>query len=122
MSKHTDQSSLRNLIQTGKQPFLPYERYGSKLAGVEWLPLSGGKDMEKEVYLIRFAPGSRSHPHIHQGTEEFLMLEGELTDDDGTVFQAGAFVRFGPNSEHSSFSENGCTALVVLSGGTNKAL
>ena len=48
--------------------------------------------------------------------------EGELTDDDGTVFKAGDFVRFEPNSEHSSFSENGCTALVILSGGTNKAL
>ena len=69
-----------------------------------------------------FSENPLSHPHIHQGTEEFLMLEGELTDDDGTVFQAGDFVRFEPNSEHSSFSENGCTALVILSGGTNKAL
>ena len=87
---------------------------------MEWLPLSGGAEADKEVYLIRFGPGSRSHPHIHQGSEEFLVLDGELTDHDGMVFQTGDFVRFEPGSEHWSFSEKGCTLLVILAGGTNR--
>ena len=61
-----DPNCLRSLIQTAKRDFSPYERYGKNLPGVEWLPLSGGADMEHEVYLIRFGPGSRSHPHVHQ--------------------------------------------------------
>ena len=87
---------------------------------MEWLPLSGGAEANKEVYLIRFSPGSRSHPHIHQGSEEFLVLDGELTDHDGMVFRGGDFVRFEPGSEHWSYSEKGCTLLVILAGGTNR--
>ena len=116
------QSVLRSLIRTRDQKFLPYSRYGKTLPGVEWLPLSGGAETDNEVYLIRFGPGSRSHPHIHQGSEEFLVLDGELTDHDGMVFRSGDFVRFEPSSEHWSFSEKGCTLLVILSGGTNRPL
>ena len=114
------QSVLRSLIRTPDEKFQTYNRYGKTLPGVEWLPLSGGAEADKEVYLIRFGPGSRSHPHIHQGSEEFLVLDGELTDDDGMVFRPGDFVRFEPGSGHSSFSEEGCTLLVILAGGTNQ--
>ena len=114
------QSVLRSLIRTRDEKFLHYSRYDKTLPGVEWLPLSGGAEANNEVYLIRFGPGSRSHPHIHQGSEEFLVLDGELTDHDGMVFRSGDFVRFEPSSEHWSFSENGCTLLVILAGGTNQ--
>ena len=116
------QSVLRSLIHTPDEKFQTYNRYGKTLPGVEWLPLSGGAEADKEVYLIRFGPGSRSHPHIHQGSEEFLVLDGELTDHDGMVFQSGDFVRFDPGSEHWSYSENGCTLLVILAGGTNRPM
>ena len=112
-------SDLRKLIRTPEEKFQTYNRYGKTLPGVEWLPLSGGAEANKEVYLIRFDPGRRSHPHIHQGSEEFLVLDGELTDHDGVVFRTGDFVRFEPGSEHWSFSEKGCTLLVILAGGTN---
>ena len=77
------QSVLRKLIRTPDEKFQTYSRYDKTLPGVEWLPLSGGAEADNEVYLIRFDPGSRSHPHIHQGSEEFLVLDGELTDHDG---------------------------------------
>ena len=116
------QSILRKLIRTSDEKFLTYNRYGKTLPGVEWLPLSGGAEADKEVYLIRFGPGSRSQPHIHQGSEEFLVLDGELTDHDGMVFRGGDFVRFEPGTEHWSFSEKGCTLLVILAGGTNRPI
>ena len=112
--------NLRKLIRTPDQKFQTYNRYGKTLPGVEWLPLSGGAEVGKEVYLIRFGPGSRSHPHIHHGSEEFLVRDGELTDDDGMVFRRGDFVRLEPGSKHSSFSKEGCTLLVILAGGTNQ--
>ena len=121
MSEPTStEPDLRKLIRTPEQEFRAYNRYGKTLSGVKWLPLSGGAAADKEVYLIRFDPGSRSHPHIHQGSEEFLGLDGTLTDDDGMIFRTGDFVRFEPGSENSSFSEKGFTLLVILSGGTNQ--
>ena len=114
------QAALRSLTRTNNEKFRAYDRYGTTLEGVEWLPLSVDKQPDKEVYLIRFQPGSRSHPHIHHGSEEFLVLDGELIDDDGAVFRPGDFVRFEPGSQHSSFSEKGCTLLVILTGGTNR--
>ena len=116
------QSVLRSLIHTPDEKFQTYNRYGKTLPGVEWLPLSGGAKADKEVYLIRFSPGSRSHPHIHEGSEEFLVLDGELMDHDGMAFQTGDFVRFESGSEHWSFSEKGCTLLVILAGGTNRPI
>jgi anti-sigma factor ChrR (cupin superfamily) len=116
------QPRLRSLIRTPYEKFRPYNRYGKTLPGVEWLPLSSEAKADKEVYLIRFGPGSRSHPHIHEGSEEFLVLDGELTDHDGMAFQTGDFVRFESGSEHWSFSEKGCTLLVILAGGTNRPI
>ena len=94
----------RRRINIASENFLPYNRYGKALEGVEWLPLSGGSDQDKEVYIIRFGSGRCSSPHIHQGSEEFLVLEGELTDDDGTVFLRGDFFRFESGTQHSSCS------------------
>ena len=116
------QAALRSLTRTNNEKFRAYDRYGTTLAGGEWLPLSVDKKIDKEVYLIRFQPGSRSHPHIHRGSEEFLVLIGTLMDEDGTVFFPGDFVRFEPDSNQSSYSKDGCTLLVILSGGTNQSI
>ena len=55
------------------------------------------------------------------GFEEFLVMEGELVDCDGSSFRAGDFVRFLPGSKHSSHTPDGCTLLVILRG-NNRAL
>ncbi len=112
---------LRKLIRTKSEGFRPYNRYGISLKGLQWLPLSK-EEMNQEIYLIRFEPGSQSHRHVHDGSEQFLVLDGDLTDDDGVVFKTGDFVRFEPGSEHSSYSEHGCTLLVILTGGRNRLL
>jgi len=65
--------------------------------------------------------GAKSLPHTHTGFEEFLMLEGELTDEDGKVFKKGEFVTFEPGTTHSSHTKNGCLILVFMRG-INKAL
>ena len=107
------------IIKTKKNKFLPYDRYGELVLRLEWLPLSNDNFFEKEIFLIKFKPKSRSNMHIHKCVEEFYVIDGELIDEDGELFEKGDFVRFEPGTRHSSFSKKGCTLLVILSGGTN---
>ena len=116
------ETSLREIIKTGDENFLPYDRYGSPLAGMSWLPLSGEPLNDRfECFLLRMEAGARSKPHEHTGFEEFLVMDGELIDCDGSSYRTGDFVRFSPGSMHSSHTPEGCTLLVMLRG-RNRAL
>lgn len=109
--------AMRRVVSTADTDFRSYDRYGKLVPDLEWLPLSGeaGND-EYECFLIRFKPGASSSPHEHTGTEEFMVLEGELEDADGTVFKTGDFVSYQPGSRHYSVSPKGCVLLVNLRG------
>lgn len=110
--------SMRRIIATAGAAFRPYDRYGVVRDDMEWLPLSGRPDSpgHPEIFLLRFKPGAASTPHEHTGGEEFHVLEGELTDCDGTVLRAGDHVRYRPGSRHFSVSEKGCTLLAIIYG------
>jgi anti-sigma factor ChrR (cupin superfamily) len=94
---------LREIINTGDENLIPYDRYGSPVPGMSWLPLSGERLNDQfECFLLRMDAGARSTPHEHTGFEEFLVVDGELVDCDGSSYRAGDFVRFSPGSRHSS--------------------
>ena len=113
----------RTIVSTDDAQFKPYDRYGDPVPGMRWIPLSGQmSNSEFESYLIKMEPGSSSKPHEHVGFEEFYMLDGTLIDNDGVEFNKGDFVKFSPGSKHSSHTPEGCTLLVMLRGGTNRAL
>lgn len=102
--------------------FLPYTRYGITRDDMEYLPLpSPGTNPTNEIFLIRFNPGATSTPHEHTGGEAFYVLQGEITDCDGTTFKRGDYICYQPGSRHFSASPNGCTLLVIL-GGENRAV
>ena len=114
--------ALRQILKTDPSEFRPYDRYGEPIPGLSWVPLSGElNNGEFECFLLRMAAGTGSRPHEHTGIEEFLMLDGELIDYDGTRFAAGDFVHFEPGSKHASHTPDGCTLLVMLRG-RNRAL
>lgn len=113
-------SALRRIEKSASNALRPFDRYGGVVPELEWRPLSKSEDGNQEIYLIRFKPGASSVPHEHTGIEEFLVLEGDLTDCDGVVFRAGDFVSYAPGSRHFSSSKNGCTLLVSLRGGNNR--
>ena len=115
-------TSLRQIAATRQTEFRPFERYGEPVPKMSWLPLSRDEETGFECYLIRIAPGGASRPHEHQGIEEFLVLEGELEDCDGTVLGEGDFVSYRPGTRHFSRSPRGCLLLVMLRGGSNRAL
>ena len=108
---------LREIITTGNENLRPYDRYEKPVPGMHWLPLSGRPlNGDYECFILRMDPGAISNPHEHTGFEEFYMLEGQLIDSDGTEFASGDFVKFLPESKHSSHTPNGCLLLVILRG------
>ncbi len=113
-------STLRRIEKSASNALRPFDRYGGVVPDLEWHPLSKSGDGSHEIYLIRFKPGATSVPHEHTGFEEFMVLDGELTDCDGAVFRAGDFVSYAPGSRHYSSSAAGCTLLVSLRGGSNR--
>ena len=113
--------TLRRVVATNEAEFLPYDRYGEPRPNFSWLALSQDKEKTYELFLLRIDAGGISQPHEHMGAEEFLMLEGELEDCDGTVYRPGDFVSFSPGSRHSSTSYRGCLLLVFLRG-QNRAI
>ena len=56
---------------------------------MSWLPLSYDEQTGQGTYLMRMEPGAVTIAHDHAGMEEFLVLEGDLVDSDGTMFGAG---------------------------------
>ena len=114
--------SLRQIISTRQENLRPYDRYGEPLPGMSWLPLSGAAlNGEFECFLLRMEAGAQSRPHEHTGHEEFLVIDGELVDCDGSVYRGGDYLRFAPGSKHYSHTPAGCTLLVILRG-NNRAL
>ena len=97
--------------------FEPFDNYGTAIPGMSWYKISYDKKAGGYgTYVLKMDPGAKSLPHKHTGHEEFLMLEGELSDADGKVFKKGEFVSFEPGSTHSSYTKNGCLVLVFMRG------
>ena len=114
---------LRTLCSTNQSNFVPYNRYGTPVEGMSWLPLSGELlNGEYECFMLRMAPGAISKPHEHMGHEEFLVMEGHLIDLDGVEYKAGDFVHLLPGSKHSSHTPRGCLLMVMLRGSNRPLL
>lgn len=86
----------------------------SPMPGVERRMLDRiGDEVARATSIVRYAPGSAFSPHVHDGGEEFLVLEGVFQDEHGD-FPAGHYVRNPPTSRHTPASAPGCTILVKL--------
>ena len=65
------------------------------------------KDEREQVGFFRFAPGTKIPLHKHIGGEEFFVIEGSLSDANGT-YTSGTWVRQEHGSSHEVTSEKGC--------------
>lgn len=65
------------------------------------------KDEREQVGFFRFAPGTKVPRHKHIGGEEFFVIEGSLSDANGT-YTSGTWVRQEHGSSHEVTSEKGC--------------
>ena len=65
----------------------------SPMPGVERRMLDRiGDEVARATSIVRYAPQSQFSPHVHDGGEEFLVLEGVFQDEHGD-FPAGCYVR-----------------------------
>lgn len=106
----------RIIVETKNAAYETHSRFGISAETMTWLPVRVDEATGIGCFMVKFEPGGTSEPHIHTGGEHFLIIDGELVDDDGTVFKAGDFVSFAPGTSHSSHSPQGCTVAVFLSG------
>ena len=114
--------SKRKITNLFSVDFKPFDNYGVTVPGMSWHKISYDKQNGGYgTYILKMEPNAKSLHHIHTGYEEFLMLEGELTDLDGKIFKKGDFVTFEPGSTHSSRTKEGCLILVFMRG-INKPL
>lgn len=65
-------------------------------------------------YIYRMEPGAVTQPHEHTCHEQFLVVDGELIENDGTVFRTGDFVMLREGTQHNSRTETGCTLAVFV--------
>jgi anti-sigma factor ChrR (cupin superfamily) len=62
--------------------------------------------------LMRIDPGAHADVHHHGQLEEIFVLDGEFSDQDRT-YGPGQYCVRAPGAEHTTYSEGGCTVLVV---------
>ncbi len=106
------QQTGRKTVNAHTTPFLPYDMEGPVQPEMSWLPISYDPGTGQGCYAMRMQPGAVTIAHEHAGMEEFLILEGELIDDDGTAFGPGDFVSYEGGTHHNSRTETGCLIAV----------
>lgn len=101
--------TLRASAHVATTPWTP-----SPMAGVERRMLDRMQaETGHATSFVRFAPESHFSPHVHDGGEEFLVLEGVFQDEHGD-FPAGSYIRNPPTSSHTPGAAEGCVIFVKL--------
>ena len=108
----SDSTEGRIVVNAHVTPFLPYGLEGPVQPEMSWLPISFDKETQQGTYLMRMEAGALTIAHDHPGMEEFLILEGDLVDSDGTRFGPGDFVSYQAGTHHNSRTEKGCLLAV----------
>jgi quercetin dioxygenase-like cupin family protein len=72
-----------------------------------------GAESGRASSIVRYAPGVSFPAHGHPAGEEYLVLEGTFSDENGDQ-PAGTYVRNPPGSSHAPYSSEGCTIFVKL--------
>ena len=109
-------ASKRRIVNLAEAPWETYSLQGRPQEDSAWAKLSYDEATGEGCFLFRFEPGARSIAHEHTGYEEFLVLDGEIEESDGTVYRKGDFVSLAPGSKHWSRSEGGALVIAFVRG------
>lgn len=101
--------SQRVVVHADQSDWIP-----SPMPGVDRKMLDRiGGEVARATSIVRYAPGSAFSPHVHDGGEEFLVLDGTFVDEHG-AFPTDTYVRNPPTSRHTPSAPDGATILVKL--------
>lgn len=104
---------IANIHNAAFQPFVYPD--GTAL-GDAVLQHDPDKPLGEGFHVYRMPAGMTTRGHRHNGHEQFLILEGELHESDGTILRAGDLVFYRDGTEHHSFTPNGCLLAVHIAG------
>ena len=65
-------------------------------------------------HIYKMDPGYTTLPHEHLGAEEFYVISGDATDNDGTVYRPGDLVLMKSGTQHTTYSKQGCMVVCYL--------
>jgi hypothetical protein len=97
----------RRVANIHAAPFTSFVYPDGVALGDEILQLDDTVELGTGFHVYRMPPGMTTRSHRHNGHEQFLILEGELHESDGTIFDG---------TEHNSYSPNGCLLAVHIAG------
>jgi len=106
----------RKIANIHDAEYRPFVYPDGQAFGDDILQLDTGMPLGEGFHVYRMPPGMTTRGHRHNGHEQFLILEGELHESDGTIFRAGDMVFYRDGTEHNSFTPNGCLLAVHIAG------
>ncbi len=104
----------RRVVNVAGGAFKPFLKEDGTEGGGSVLQLDPSKPFGSGFHLYRMDPGTKSTAHEHMGLEQFYVVEGELIDNDGTVYRTGDLVCLDKGTEHYSVSPEGCLLVVHI--------
>jgi len=87
---------------------------GREMPGETIVQLDTSYPQAAGFHVYRMAPGVTTIPHEHTCDEQFLILEGDLTDNDGFEYKPGDLVLLKKGTQHCSSTKNGCLLAVFI--------
>lgn len=108
---------LRTVVNFRDAAFETYGLQGSAQSDLSWCNISYDEKTGNGAFIIKFDPGGVSIDHEHLGCEEFVLLQGDITDHDGYRYQVGDVVSLPGGSCHNTVSENGAIVAVFVRDG-----
>jgi len=104
----------RRVVNIFEAEFEPFVYPDGVQLGDAVLQLDEEKPLGTGFHVYRMPPGMTTRGHRHNGDEQFLILEGELIENDGTVFRKGDLVWLRDGTEHCSHTPKGCLLAVHI--------
>jgi len=104
----------RRVANVFEAAFTPYVYPDGRSDGDAVLQLDSELPLGIGFHVYRMPAGLSTRPHAHNGNEQFLIIEGELIDNDGTQYRKGDLVWLRSGTEHCSYTPNGCLLVVLI--------
>ena len=101
---------VANIHEAEFEPFISHDGKPDGYA----LQLDRNVPLGTGFHVYKMDPGHITVPHEHGQDEHFLVISGDLTDNDGQVYREGDLVLMKAGSQHCSHSENGCLIAVYI--------